>query len=104
MVDVAPVHETLVAVTTDDADEASQRVVCSSRSQVPTTDEEIAPLQPKRRGKKLVVAGAGMANLRFAVAAADWESVGGAWAPESDQFAAELVEVTGMAARTELGR
>jgi len=103
MFDVAPVHETRVVVTSDDADEALQLVACSSRSQTPTTDEEIAPLQPKRRGK-LVVAGAGTANLRFAVAAADWESVGGAWAPESDQFAAELVEVTGMAARTELGR
>ena len=83
MFDVAPVHETRVAVTTDGADEASQRVVCSSKSQAPTTDEEIAPLQPKRRGK-LVVAGAGTANLRFAVAAADWESVGGAWTPESN--------------------
>jgi len=48
--------------------------------------------------------GTGTANRWLAVAATDWESVGGAWALESDQFAAKLVEVTGMAARTELGR
>ena len=29
--------------------------------------------------------GAGAANRRFAVAAADWKSVGGAWTPESEE-------------------
>ena len=29
--------------------------------------------------------GAGAANRRFAVAAADWKSVGGAWTPESGE-------------------
>ena len=32
-----------------------------------------------------VVGGAGVANRRFAVAAADWEFVGGVWTPASDQ-------------------
>ena len=35
------------------------------------------------------------ANRRFAVADADWESVGGAWTPESEGFAAEQVESRG---------
>ena len=43
----------------------------------------------------------GRANRRFAMADANWKSVGGAWTPESERFTAEQVEVAGMAARTE---
>jgi hypothetical protein len=50
-----------------------------------------------------VVDGAGVANQRFAVADADWKSVGRAWTPESNEFAAEQVEITGMAAPTKMG-
>ena len=50
-----------------------------------------------------VVDGAGAANRRFAVAAADWESVGGARTPESERFAAELVGDVGVTQRTESG-
>jgi len=43
------------------------------------------------------------ANRRFAVADADWESVGGAWTPESEGFAAEQVEIAVVTNRTEMG-
>jgi len=45
-------------------------------------------LLPKRR-EKGVDDGTGTANRRFAVAAADWESVGGARTPESEGFPAD---------------
>ena len=50
-----------------------------------------------------MVNGAGAANQRFVVADANWKSVGGAWTPESNEFAAEQVEITGMAAPTKMG-
>ena len=40
-----------------------------------------SPTTPKRRSGEEVVAGGGTANLRYAVAAADWESMGGARTP-----------------------
>jgi len=45
-----------------------------------------------------------MANKRFAVAAANWESVGGARTPESEGFTAEQIEIAGKATAIERGR
>ena len=51
-------------------------------------------LHRKRRERHEVDAGAGMANWHYAVAATDWESVGGAWTPGSEESPADCSSKT----------
>jgi len=50
-----------------------------------------------------VADGAGTANRRFAVAAVDWKSVGGAWTSESPGLPTEQIQIAGIADRIENG-
>lgn len=70
------------------------------RQERTTTNSATFPNEILSGANREVADGAGAANRRYAVAAADWESVGGAWSPEFERNLARRTCDTRKAARS----